>query len=157
MSIQSRRAFLKTTAAAAFVAGAGSFGSGQLFAADDAAKAAAGKSGPFKISLAEWSLNRAILKDKTLDHLDFAKTAKEKFGIDAVEYVNQMFMDKGNDKAYLAEMKKRADDLGVRSVLIMCDREGDLGDPDEAKRIKAVENHHKCAEAAKFVSLTDEQ
>lgn len=150
MSIQSRRAFLKTTAAAALAAGVGSLGSGQLFAADEV-KAAAPKAAPFKISLAEWSLHRAILKDKTLDHLDFARTAKEKFGIDAVEYVNQMFKDKGKDQAYLSEMKRRADDLGVRSVLIMCDGEGDLGDPDEAKRINAVENHHKWAEAAKFL------
>jgi sugar phosphate isomerase/epimerase len=105
----------------------------------------------FDISLAEWSLNKAILREKTIDHLDFAKIAKTEFGIGAVEYVNQMFMDKATDKKYLAEMKKRADDHGVRSVLIMCDREGDLGDADEAKRKKAVENHHKWAEAAKFL------
>ena len=104
----------------------------------------------FKISLAEWSLHRAILKEKTLDHLDFPKVAAE-FGIKGVEYVNQMFKDRATDKAYLAEMKKRCDDLGVRSVLIMCDNEGDLGDADEKKRAAAVENHHKWADAAKFL------
>lgn len=105
----------------------------------------------FKISLAEWSLNRAILKEKTLDHLDFAKVARTEFDIDGVEYVNQMFMDKAKDQKYLAEMKKRADDHNVKSVLIMCDREGDLGDPNDAKRKLAVENHHKWADAAKFL------
>ena len=35
-------------------------------------------------------------------------------------------------------------------LLLMCDDEGALGDPDEAKRRQAVENHHKWAEAAKF-------
>lgn len=115
-------------------------------------KAAAKPDGKlFSISLAEWSLNKAILKQKTLDHLDFAKVARTEFDIDAIEYVNQMFMDKATDKAYLADMKKRADDHGVRSLLIMCDREGDLGDPDEAKRKQAVENHHKWADAAKFL------
>ena len=115
------------------------------------ARAGGAKEPLFKISLAEWSLNKSILRQKTLDHLDFAKVAKTEFGIDAVEYVNQMFMDKAKDQAYLGEMKKRADDLGVRSLLIMCDREGDLGDPDAAKRQKAVENHHKWADAAKFL------
>jgi sugar phosphate isomerase/epimerase len=33
----------------------------------------------------------------------------------------------------------------------MCDGEGALGDPDEAKRTEAVENHHKWVEAAKFL------
>ncbi len=46
-------------------------------------------------------------------------------------------------------MKKRADDLGVRSVLIMCDGEGEMGDLDVKKRMKAVENHYKWVEAAK--------
>jgi sugar phosphate isomerase/epimerase len=104
----------------------------------------------FRISLAEWSLNNTIF-GKKLDHLDFARTAKEEFGIDAIEYVNQFFMDKAQDQAYLADMKKRADDHGVRSLLIMCDREGNLGNPDQAERMKAVENHKKWVEAAKFL------
>jgi sugar phosphate isomerase/epimerase len=104
----------------------------------------------FQISLAEWSLNRAIF-GKKLDHLDFAKTAKQEFGIDAVEYVNQFFKDKATDPKYLAEMKKRCDDLGVKSLLIMCDGEGALGDADEKKRKQAVENHYKWVEAAKFL------
>ena len=33
----------------------------------------------------------------------------------------------------------------------MCDAEGDLGDPDDAKRTQAVENHYKWVEAAKFL------
>ena len=149
--MQTRRDWLKMAAlSAAGVAAPSALAS--LARAADAKPAAAGSKEPlFKVSLAEWSLNKAILRQKTLDHLDFAKVAKTEFGIDAVEYVNQMFMDKGKDQAYLAEMKKRADDLGVRSLLIMCDREGDLGDPDAAKRRTAVENHHKWADAAKFL------
>lgn len=104
----------------------------------------------FRISLAEWSLHKTIFAKK-LDHLDFARTAKEEFGIDAVEYVNQMFFDKALDQEYLGQMKQRAADHGVRSLLIMCDREGNLGDPDEAKRLQAVENHKKWLEAAAFL------
>ena len=68
-----------------------------------------------------------------------------------VEYVNQFFKDKAKDTTYLTELKKRCDDHGVTSVLIMSDDEGDLGDPDDAKRTKAVENHYKWVEAAKFL------
>jgi L-ribulose-5-phosphate 3-epimerase len=111
----------------------------------------AGKKEPlFRISLAEWSLHRTLFDGK-LDNLDFAKTAKNDFGIEAVEYVNQFFKDKAKDQKYLTEMKNRASDLGVKSLLIMIDNEGALGDADEAKRKQAVENHYKWVEAARFL------
>lgn len=111
-----------------------------------------GSAEPFKISLAQWSLHRRLRgeQEPKLDNLDFAKTASE-FGIDAVEYVNQFFKDKATDTEYLAEMKKRAADYGVKSLLIMCDGEGNLGDPDLAKRAAAVENHYKWVAAAKYL------
>jgi len=104
----------------------------------------------FKISLAEWSLHRALFA-KRLDNLDFARTARFDYGISAVEYVNQFFKDKAKDQTYLREMLKRTSDLGVENRLIMCDGEGALGDPDGAKRQQAVENHYKWVEAAKFL------
>jgi L-ribulose-5-phosphate 3-epimerase len=143
----SRRRFLEHTMA---VGGAAAIaGPSQAF---DIKKAPAPEDSklPFSISLAQWSFHKALFAKK-MDHLDFAKVAKEKCGIDAVEYVNQFFKDKAKDEKYLGEMKKRADDLGVKSLLIMCDGEGDLGDPDEALRMKAVENHHKWVDAAKFL------
>jgi sugar phosphate isomerase/epimerase len=103
----------------------------------------------FKISLAQWSLHRALQKGE-LDNLDFAKVAREEFDIEAIEYVNQFFKDK-SDESYLAEMKKRAEDQNVKSLLIMCDGEGNLGDPDQEARKKAVQNHKKWVEAAKFL------
>ena len=136
--IASRREFFKHSAQVA--AGIGLAGMlGQSAWADDKPL--------FKISLAQWSLHRTIFAKK-LDNLDFAKTAKTEFGIDAVEYVNQFFKDKAQDPSYLAEMKKRAADAGVQSLLIMIDGEGALGDADAAKRTKAVENHYKWVEAA---------
>ena len=104
----------------------------------------------FEISLAQWSLHRSLYSGK-LDNLDFAKISKENFGIDAIEYVNSFFFEKAEDKSYLREMKNRADDYGVKSLLIMCDNEGSLGDPDNQKRQKAVENHYKWHEAAKYL------
>ena len=102
----------------------------------------------FGISLAQWSLHKTLFAKK-LDHLDFPKTARRDYGIEAVELVNQFFKDKADDPAYLAEYLKRANGEGVRTLLIMVDGEGALGDPDPIQRRKAVGNHHKWARAAK--------
>ena len=102
----------------------------------------------FTISLAEWSLHRTIFGGD-MTNLDFPKVAREKYGIDAIEYVNQFFKDKAKDAKYLAELKQICKDQGVKSVLIMCDGEGATGDPDAAKRTQAVENHYKWVDAAK--------
>ncbi len=141
----SRRDFLSASAGLVASASVSSLAQG-LMAAD----APAGKAPLFKISLAQWSLHRTFF-DKKADPLDFAKISKTEFGIEAVEYVNQFFKDKAKDFGYLGELKKRADDHGVTSVLIMCDGEGALGDPDETKRLAAVDNHKKWVEAAKFL------
>src|SRR5262245_6515090 len=127
-----RRTFLQSAAAAGAAIGWGTLGT--------VAGAAEGSKPLFKISLAEWSFHRA-LKAGSMDNLDFPKVAKKDFDIDCVEYVNVFFMDKAKDQKYLTELKQRCDDLGVKSGLIMCDHEGDLGDPSDAKRTKAVENH----------------
>jgi sugar phosphate isomerase/epimerase len=104
----------------------------------------------FKISLAEWSLHRALFSGN-LDHLDFCKIAKTEFDISAIEYVNTFFFEQARNKLYLKEMKTRADDTGVSSLLIMCDKEGNLGNPDEKSRTTAIENHYKWVEAAKYL------
>lgn len=106
---------------------------------------------PFKISLAQWSLHKALFA-KEIDPLDFARVSKEQCGIDAIEYVNQFYKDKAKDESYLAELNKRANDLGVTQNLIMCDGEGSLGDADDKKRQQAVENHYKWVEAAKTLN-----
>lgn len=104
----------------------------------------------FKISLAEWSLHNAFGRDGK-DNLRFPWITKKLFGIDAVEYVSQFFRNQGEDKKYLTDLKVRCDDLDVKSLLIMVDGEGHLGDPDEGKRSQAVDNHKKWVEAAKFL------
>jgi sugar phosphate isomerase/epimerase len=104
----------------------------------------------FQISLAQWSLHKMLFA-KELDNLDFAAFTKEQFGIEAVEYVNAFFKDKALDSNYLREMKTRADDNGVKSLLIMVDGEGYLGDVATVSRNEAVENHKKWVEAAKFL------
>jgi sugar phosphate isomerase/epimerase len=104
----------------------------------------------FKISLAEWSLHKALFGGK-MTNLDFPAMARNSFGVEGVEFVNQFFKDKAKDMAYLTDLKKRCDDNGVRAVLIMIDDEGGLGDVDKKARQTAVENHYKWVDAAHFL------
>jgi sugar phosphate isomerase/epimerase len=126
---------------------------------------------PFKISLAQWSLHRKIYNNGNsqpnlreqllnnpksvylgdLDPLDFPVVARREFGLDAVEYVNVFYFSRARDTNYLTDLKRRADGEGVKSLLIMCDLEGNLGDPDAAKRKESVENHFRWIDAAKFL------
>ena len=143
MTLHRRQFLIQASAFSVAGLGAAAYGNRVAGAAD-------AKEPLFKISLAEWSLHRTLKQGK-LDNLDFAKVAKNDYGIEAIEYVNQFFKDKANDKSYLAELKRRAEDQGVKTLLIMIDEEGALGDADEQKRTKAVENHYKWVEAAKFL------
>lgn len=135
----SRRNFLHAAGAAAL----GSLAAPRFALADS-------KTDLFRISLAQWSLHKAYF-GKKLDALKFAETTKKEYGIDGVEYVNQFYKDKKKDDGYLKDLKKVADDNGVASVLIMCDGEGNLGDPDDKKRATAVSNHLRWLEWAKFL------
>ena len=138
-----RRDFMKSATAAAVA-------TATIPAIADEKKKPLFKKPLFKISLAQWSLHRTI-RGGTIKNEDFAKVTKQEFNISCIEYVNQFFKDKAEDMDYLKDLKKRADDLGVKTNLIMCDGEGRLGDPDNAKRTQAVENHYKWVLAAKFL------
>jgi sugar phosphate isomerase/epimerase len=137
----SRRDFLRTAAAAGSLLGLGAAScKGHDVQASSAAL-------PFRISLAEWSLHRA-LQGGHMTHLDFPKRARVDFGLEGVEYVNSFFKDKARDEAYLGELDRRCKDVGVTSLLIMCDGEGELGDADDTARARAIENHRPWLEAA---------
>lgn len=101
----------------------------------------------FDISLAQWSLHRAF-RGGEKDAMDFARIAKRDFGIEAIEYVNQFYMENFTPKVF-SELKKRSAGEGVDNVLIMCDRLGKLGDPEKSARLKTVDNHKVWVDAAK--------
>ena len=129
----------------------------------------------FQMSLAEWSIHRHLFGGIAgsfesqaarrmayrenlsqylvgdLTNLDFAAVARREFDIDAIEYVNTFFFDKARDENYLAELKTRADGEGVKSLLIMCDWEGALGDPDPVERTASIERHHQWVDAAAYL------
>lgn len=143
-----RRRFLETSAAFASLALSARLSSG--FGPIQHPKKEDSDKEWFKISLAEWSLHRSINAGK-LNNLDFPRVAREEFGIDAVEYVNSFFKTEVNDPAYMEQLKQRCADVGVKSLLIMVDGEGDLGAADNAVRKKAVQNHQRWLEAARFL------
>jgi sugar phosphate isomerase/epimerase len=152
MTYRTRRSFLRdATAGAALTAFAGLPACAER---DTPAVSEEGRGGGdepwFRISLAEWSLHRTLGTD-ALDNLGFITAARRDFGIEAVEYVNSFFFERAEDIDYLKSMIERCDGEGVRSLLIMCDNEGRIGDPDETARRQAVENHYKWAEAAAFL------
>jgi len=135
-----------------FIQNTGTFAAGiSLGAVAGCATSGRSRRNWFDISLAEWSFHRTIRNQKTMTNLDFPKVARRDFGVSAIEYVNQFFMDKARDEAYLKELKSICEGEGVKSVLIMCDGEGNLGDPSAERRELAVKNHHKWADAAKFL------
>ena len=110
-----------------------------------------------KISLAQWSLHRTLEAGK-LDNLEFPGVARNKYGIEAVEYVNQFFGGKQLDykaaaknTGYLNQLLQRSRDAGVYNHLIMVDNEGSLAIPKDEERLIAVDNHKKWIDAAKFL------
>jgi len=129
----------------------------------------------FKISLAQWSLHKRVFGQPfevvineigwnelsstlrsdpakvlkgSMSTLDFPVVARQEFGVEAVEYVNTFFFDKAREDSYLDELRHIAEGEGVTSLLIMCDFEGQLGDPDSELRTQAVVDHSKWADAA---------
>ncbi|HMP30236.1 MAG TPA: TIM barrel protein [Saprospiraceae bacterium] len=101
------------------------------------------------ISLAQWSYHKALFAGE-MDNFSFIKKAAE-LGFDGVEYVNAFFMDKAQNTAFLDSLKQVAAENNVKSLLIMIDGEGYLGDADILKRDSTVEKHKKWVDAAAYL------
>lgn len=146
-SALSRRQFLNTS----LLTGAAIMGGGTL--SNLSALAETPKKFHFELSLAQWSLHKALFANE-ISPLDFPVVARKSYDIGAVEYVNQFFLDKAKDKTFLTELKKRCDDNGVVSSLIMIDKEPELASPDPKERAAGVEGHKKWIDAIKFLGGT---
>lgn len=149
-STTTRREALGALAAAGAAAGAG-IGFGGLPFSQVSAEVTNSNSPLFQISVAEYSLHRMIKQGK-LDPRDYGPFCKKEFGVDAVEYWMGPFNDKAEDRKYMDEMHKKSVDAGVKELLIMVDipgGKGNLGNPNDKKRQKAVEVHFPWVEAAK--------
>lgn len=94
----------------------------------------------FKISLAEWSVHKAIQGGK-MKNLEFPKLAREKYGIEGLEFVNTLW--EAPTQGYLRRLKRNMQSTSTKCVLIMCDDEGLMGHSVKAERMKASKNHYK--------------
>ena len=73
----------------------------------------------FTLGLSQYSL-RALLKDGSLDALDFPKFTVDQFGIKAIDlWEGGLPKDKLDDPKYLAMMRKKADQAGTDLFLLM--------------------------------------
>ena len=100
------------------------------------------------ISLAQWALVEEIREGKWKT-LDFAKVAREDFGLNGIEFVNTLF--EVPTVNYLNQLKKNADQHGVKMVLIMVDAEGDGCEPTKELRKQFVINHKKWIDIAHYL------
>jgi len=100
------------------------------------------------ISLAQWALVEEIREGKWKT-LDFAKIAREDFDLNGIEFVNTLFEVPTVD--YLNQLKKNADEHGVKMVLIMVDAEGDGCEPTMELRKQFVINHKKWIDIAHYL------
>ena len=105
-----------------------------------------------KYSLAQWSFNRELFKGE-MSTQDFIRIAGE-MDFEGVEYVSQFFQDKVQDFKYLDSLNFAASKAGVKSLIIMVDRAGELGASDPKLRKEAVEMHKKWVTAAKYLGCT---
>ncbi len=152
---------------------AGTTGAGLLLAGMKGADPGEPGEPLFRISLAEWSVNRMIFgKAREKNWEEFSRMLRENFsaiekqaemtnlqfpvfarslGFDAIEFVNTCFFDKAQNTAYLAELKNVCKLEGVKSLLIMCDNEGMVGHPEAKERLKTLDNHKKWIDAAAYL------
>ena len=98
-----------------------------------------------QISLAQWSLHRAI-HSRLITNLDFPRIAREQFGIEGLEFVNQLW-EAPTDR-YVQQLKSNMRKTGTRGVLIMCDGEGAMGHSNRVSRMDAARNHYKWVDIA---------
>jgi L-ribulose-5-phosphate 3-epimerase len=103
------------------------------------------------ISLAQWALVDEIKAGKWKT-LDFAKIARNDFGLNGIEFVNTLF--EVPTEGYLNQLKKNAADNGVTMVLIMVDDEGDGCSPTKEERRQFEINHRKWVDAAHYLGCS---
>src|SRR5260370_11948407 len=99
----------------------------------------------FRISLAEWSLHKAI-QSRLNSNLDFPRIAREHFGIEGLEFVNALW--EAPTESYITQLRANMRKAGTAGVLIMCDGEGSMGHAGKAIRLRAADNRRKWGEMA---------
>lgn len=134
-----RRQFLHS-AAAALAAGALSF----------RAARAAGSVPRYRLTMGQWTFHRAFRGEPGFakrDTLEFPAMSAE-LGFEGLDYSGLLLGENHAKPNYLAELNRRAADVGVRNVLILVDLYDPLGAPTEEGRRKSVAKFRPWLEAA---------
>ena len=100
------------------------------------------------ISLAQWALVEEIRAGKWKT-VDFARVAREDFGLNGIELVNTLF--ESPTETYLKKLKQSASTYGVTMVLIMVDEEGDGCAPTKEGQNEFALFHRKWVDIAHYL------
>tara|TARA_B100000767_G_C19774789_1_gene541941 strand:- start:4846 stop:5766 length:921 start_codon:yes stop_codon:yes gene_type:complete len=104
----------------------------------------------YGISLAQWSLNKMIKTEKTLNPINFAQKAKE-LGFNAIEYVSTLYrreLEKMNISELTKKLISNSKDYNIKNLLIMVDQEGDLSSSNSNEILQSIDKHKKWIEMA---------
>ena len=102
--------------------------------------------------MAQWSINGSISRGK-ISPLDFAIKARE-LEIDAIEHVNTLYsvhsdyLSKNSMKTLAKDLNSRANDNGVKNLLIMISDEGELASNRKNLRAMAIDKHKAWIDVA---------
>ena len=103
------------------------------------------------ISLAQWALVEEIRAGQWKT-TDFARVAREGFGLNGIEFVNTLF--ESPTETYLKKLKQAANDYGVTMVLIMVDEEGDGCAPTKQGQKEFALFHRKWVDIAHYLGCS---
>ena len=118
---------------------------------------------PYRLSLAQWSLNRRY-RQRGGDPYAFPAHARA-LGFEGVEYVSQLYAadlepPDGDPARYrtralavVGRLDSAARAAGVTQALIMIDNEGDVSSANAEARARAIQNHQHWIEAAASVGI----
>lgn len=134
-----RRTALKTLAAAGTVAACGP--------RMQAVEAKASHSW-LTLAVQQYSFNQQ-LRSGEMRIEDYAKTVVQGTGIKTLEYFNGHFEDRGENDKFFRELRKRSDDLGATTTMMLCRSSDALDSPKAAIRKKAVDGYRKWLAATK--------
>ncbi len=91
---------------------------------------------------------RPLFKDGSLDPLSYPKFVRETFRIDRCEHDTQFFAGRLGDESYFKELRRRCDDAGVESRVLLVSPETPLTAAGGDQRSKALDEHLRWRDVA---------
>ena len=104
------------------------------------------KSKRFTLGLSQYSL-RALLRDGSLDALDFPQFTVDQFGINAIDlWEGGLPKDKLDDAKYLAKMRNNADKAGTDLFLLMSGALDASKEKREASSVRIIKSFDRASQ-----------